>query len=223
MKVVTQLATELDIVTNHLVKYMKSFARRSRRMDTKRIKSLLLSLALLVVLCPSQAQTETPSHAATSPIRDGSHDFDWDMGSWKIHQKRLLHPLTGSSTWVEYDGTDVVRKIWDGANEGLVKSEGPGGHLEIYTLRVYNPDAHQWNIYFTNPATGALGQPAVGEFKNGRGDFYDQETYNGRAILLRFSVFDITSTSCHFEQAFSADGGNTWETNFVVTETLVKE
>ena len=120
---------------------------------------------------------------------------------------------------MEYTGRDDVRKIWDGANEGLVEADGPAGRLEIYTLRVYDPQAHQWNIYFTNPATGVLSRPAVGQFTNGRGEFYDQEPYNGRAILVRFSVSDITPDSCHFEQAFSADGGKSWEPNFIVTET----
>ena len=87
-------------------------------------------------------------------------------------------------------------------------------------MRLYNPESHEWSIYFTNSATGAMGVPAVGRFKNGRGDFYDQETYNGRTILLRFSVSDISSTSCHFEQAFSPDGGKSWEVNFIVDETL---
>ncbi len=168
-------------------------------------------------------QTPVAPNLNQSAVRDGRHDFDWDIGTWKTRQKRLLHPLTGSATWVEYQGTDVVRKIWDGANEGLVEAQGAKGRLEIYTLRVYNPDAHQWNIYFTNPATGVLGPPSVGEFKNGRGEFYDQEMYNGRAILVRFAVFDITPDSCRFEQAFSADGGKTWEPNFIVTETLMKD
>ncbi len=168
------------------------------------------------------------AQAATAPesgpaLRDGRHDFDWDIGVWKTHQRRLLHPLTGSTTWVEYSGTDIVRKIWDGANAGTIEAGGPAGHLEIYTLRLYNPQAHQWSISFTNPATGTLSTPSIGEFKNGRGEFYDQETYNGRAILLRFSISDITPTSCRFEQAFSEDGGKTWETNFIVTETLAKK
>jgi hypothetical protein len=171
---------------------------------------------------PASSQSPVVPNVKQSAARDGSHDFDWDIGTWKTHQKRLLHPLTGSTTWVEYQGSDVVRRIWDGANEGLVEAQGPAGRLKIYTLRVYNPDAHQWNIYFTNPATGVLGPPAVGEFKNGRGEFYDQEMYNGRAILVRFAVFDITPDSCRFEQAFSADGGKTWEANFIVTEVLVK-
>ena len=178
--------------------------------------------------CYAPAQSNPPpasSHSVVAPNvnRHGSHDFDWDIGTWKTHQKRLLHPLTGSTTWVEYRGSDVVRRIWDGVNEGLIEAQGTAGRLEIYTLRVYNPDAHQWNIYSTNPATGVLGLPAVGEFKNGRGEFYDQETYNGRAILVRFAVFDITPDSCRFEQAFSADGGKTWEPNFIVTETLMKD
>ncbi len=187
---------------------------------------VLLTLFFAVVGA-SPAPAGSQDAVAPKPDRqaagDGSHDFDWDIGAWKTHQKRLLHPLTGSTTWVEYQGTDVVSKIWDGANEGLIQAQGPAGHLEIYTLRVYNPDAQQWNIYFTNPATGVLGPPAVGEFKNGSGEFYDQETYSGRAILVRFAVFDITPDSCRFEQAFSADGGKTWEPNFMVTETLMKD
>lgn len=153
--------------------------------------------------------------------RDGSHDFDWDIGTWKVHQQRLLHPLTGSKTWVHYDGTDAVQKVWDGANTGKVESNGPAGHLEIYTLRLYDPSAHRWSIYFTNPARGNLGVPVVGGFSGGRGTFYDREPYNGKMILVRFRVYDITRTSCRFDQAFSADGGTTWETNFIVTETLL--
>jgi hypothetical protein len=157
--------------------------------------------------------------AALGQQRDGQHDFDWDIGTWKTHQKRLIHPLTGSKTWVEYNGTDVVRKIWDGINEGVIEAYGPAGRLEIYTLRVYNANAHQWSIYFLPRAAGTLSLPVIGEFKNGRGEFYDQEAYNGRTILVRFSVSDITEDACRFEQAFSADGGRSWETNFIVTET----
>jgi hypothetical protein len=188
---------------------------------------LLNALAFTPYSAQLLAQTnagETKAGAQeTAEKRDGRHDFDWDMGTWKTHQRRLLHPLTGSTTWVEYHGTDVVRKVWDGANLGKVEADGPAGHLELFTLRLYNPEAHQWSIYFTNSTAGTLSPGAVGEFKNGRGDFYDQETFNGRSILVRFSVSDITPNSCHFDQAFSADGGKTWEVNFIVTETLAKD
>lgn len=174
--------------------------------------SFLLLCGMLMLRQPLVAQAQQGG---------GVHDFDWDIGTWKIHQRRLLHPLTGSTTWVEYDGTDAVQKIWDGANSGKIESNGPAGHLELYTLRLYNPDAHQWNIYFTNNASGTMSTPVIGEFKNGRGEFYDQETYNGKSILVRFRVYDITANTCRFDQSFSADGGKTWETNFIVTETRV--
>jgi hypothetical protein len=185
---------------------------------------LLGALACLFHSTPAFSQTAPvgAGPAQTITVRDGQHDFDWDIGTWKTHQRRLLHPLTGSTTWVEYDGADIVRKIWDGANQGLVAADGPAGHLEIFTLRLYNPEAHQWSIYFAPKAAGTLSLPVVGEFRNGRGEFYDQEDFGGRSILVRFAVSDITPTSCHFEQAFSADGGKTWEANFIVTETLVK-
>jgi hypothetical protein len=182
----------------------------------QRVRFFFVLCGLLFALLPVAA-------LANVTLRDGRHDFDWDIGTWKTHQKRLLHPLTGSTTWVEYTGTDIVRKIWDGANQGLIEADGPGGHLEIFTLRLYNPDAHQWNIYFTSGASagGTMSQPAIGEFSGGRGEFFDMEPINGRTILLRFSVSDITPNSCHFEQAFSPDEGKTWEVNFIVDETLV--
>jgi hypothetical protein len=173
---------------------------------------------------PASAQLLAQNNPAGGKERDGQHDFDWDIGTWKIHMRRLLHPLTGSTTWVEYNGTDVVRKIWDGrANLGEVEADGPSGHLELLTLRLYNPEAHQWSINITSSASGTLSPPAVGEFKDGRAEFIDQERWNGKTILVRFGVSDITQGSCRFDQSFSADGGKTWETNLIVTETLVKD
>ena len=178
---------------------------------------------LALVLGASAAPASEPVQGAVAALRDGRHDFDWDYGTWKTHQKRRLHPLTGSTTWVEYSGTDVVRKVWDGANTGTIEADGPAGHLEIFSVRLYNPDSHQWSVDFTNSATGAFSQPLFGEFRDGRADLYDQEPYNGRMIMVRFSVFDITATTCQFEQSFSDDGGKTWETNFIVDEQLVKD
>src|SRR5437016_2103921 len=135
----------------------------------KCIRAYLLLCGVLMILQPSHAhaqQNSGTSSASRPTDRDGQHDFDWDIGTWKTHQRRLLHPLTGSTTWVEYNGTDVVRKIWDGANQGIIQADGPAGHLEIYTLRLYNPDAHQWDIYFLNSSSGALSLPVIGEFKN---------------------------------------------------------
>ena len=174
------------------------------------------------------AQYVSGTSAAVAPVagaaHDGRHDFDWDIGTWKVHMRRLLHPLAGSTTWVEYNGTDVVRKVWNGrANLGEVEVDSPAGHLELLTLRLYNPDSHQWSLNITNSASGSLSPPAVGEFRDGHAEFVDQESYKGRTILVRYGVSDITANSCRFDQAFSGDGGKTWEVNLIVDETLVKD
>src|SRR5215475_12095614 len=112
------------------------------------------------------------AHAeAPAARRDGQHDFDFEIGTWKTHVRRLLHPLTGSSTWTEYDGTSVVRRIWNGrANLVDLSMDGPAGHFEGLSLRLYNPQSHQWSLNFSNAAAGTLGTPTIGEFKDGRGE-----------------------------------------------------
>jgi hypothetical protein len=133
-----------------------------------------------------------------------------------------VHPLTGSTTWVDYDGTTRVRPVWNGrANLLELEADGPSGHIEALSLRLYNPESHQWSINFANSKGGTLGTPTIGEFKHRRGEFYDQETLNGRSILVRFVISDITATSCHFEQAFSDDGGKSWEVNWIATDTRI--
>jgi hypothetical protein len=163
-----------------------------------------------------------PAHAQTQ-LRDGAHDFDFEIGSWKTHLRRLQHPLTGSTTWVEYDGTSVVRKIWGGkANLVELEVDGPAGHIEGLSLRLYNPQSHQWSLSFASSAAGTLGVPTVGQFRNGRGEFYDQEEIAGRIVLVRNVWSDITATSGRFEQAFSDDGGKTWEVNWIAVDTRIK-
>src|SRR5215213_2466036 len=155
-------------------------------------------LVVLLIALPVAAQTTQ---------RGGQHDFDFEIGTWKTHLKRLLRPLTGSTTWVEYDGTTVVRKVWNGrANLVELAVDGAAGHIEALSLRLYNPESRQWSLNFSNSSVGTMAQPTIGEFRNGRGEFYDQETLNGRAILVRFIISNITPDSVHFEQAFSGDG-----------------
>ena len=181
---------------------------------------LAMLMLLLTVALPQNSDLATTANqsAATTP-RDGQHDFDFEIGTWKTHLKRLQRPLTGSTTWVEYEGTTVVRKVWNGrANLVELDVNGPAGHIEALSLRLYNPESHQWSLNFSNSASGTMSQPTIGEFKNGRGEFFDQETLNGRAIFVRFVISDITPNSCHFEQAFSDDGGKSWEVNWIATD-----
>jgi hypothetical protein len=174
------------------------------------------------------AQSTPGTPAATlqdaSKAHDGQHDFDFEFGVWKTHIKRLVHPLTDSTTWVEYDGTTTVRKLWDGrANLVELEVSGPAGRIEGASLRLYNPQAHQWSLNFSNSNYGTLSPPTIGEFKNNRGEFYDQEDFGGRSIFVRFVISDITPSSAHFEQSYSRDGGKSWEVNWVATDTRVAD
>ena len=184
-------------------------------------------LALIFLLPPALAQQNpnvSPTNAPPAADGDGQHDFDFEIGTWHTHLKRLQHPLTGSTSWIEYDGTSVIRKVWDGrANLVELEVDGPTGHIEGLSLRLYNPQSHQWTLNFASSAGGTMSVPTVGEFKNGRGEFYDQEPFNGRAILVRNVFSDIAANSYRFEQAFSDDGGKTWELNWIAVDTRIPD
>jgi hypothetical protein len=155
-----------------------------------------------------------------NPTRDGQHDFDFNIGVWKSRIRRLQHPLTGSKEWIDVSGTVTVSKVWQGrANLEEIEADGPTGHLEGLTLRLYNAESRQWYLYWANSKVGTLGTPNVGEFKSGRGEFYSQDQFGGRTILVRQTYSDITQSSYHFEQSFSDDGGKTWEPNWVASLT----
>lgn len=159
-----------------------------------------------------------PTHAAT-PARDGAHDFDFLIGDWKAHVRRLPDRLVGSKVWVEYDGISRHKKILD-SNSNFEEFEVHGHekdqHIKAQTLRLYNPESHQWSIYLVDVDKGVLSTPpVVGEFTGRRGEFYDQEEYKGRAILVRYVWSDISPQSARMEQSFSADGGKNWEVNWI--------
>ena len=150
---------------------------------------------------------------------DGAHDFDFLIGDWKAHVRRLPERLVGSTEWVEYDGISNHKKLF-GSNANLEEFEvdSPAKHLHIkaQTLRLYNPVSHQWSIFLVDVDNGTLGlPPMVGQFTGGRGEFFDQEDYKGRAILVRYVWLDISPHAARMEQSFSADGGKSWEVNWI--------
>jgi len=206
----------------HPVKWEGAFLN-----SLKSIYILLLACSFLSGLQTLRAAAQQNPNSAESnaqPVpRDGRHDFDFLEGKWKIHLKRLLHPLTGSTTWTEFDGTSKARKFWDSRGSfDEFETDGPSGHIEGITVRLYNPQSHQWSLYWANGKDGAISLPAtVGEFRNGVGQFYDQEPFNGRMIFVRYVWSQITPNSAHFEQSFSDDGGKTWEINWITDQTRV--
>lgn len=192
------------------------------------LRILLITVSLVVFLYPmdSQAQKKTGQTETNSQIESdggGQHDFDFHVGTWETHLKRLNDPLSGSSDWIEYEGTTEVRKVWEGrANLVELTAEGPEGRLDVLSLRLYNPQSQQWSLNSASIHRGVISVPVIGEFKNGRGEFFSQEIYNDRAIFVRFFISQLSSDSWRFEQAFSEDGGETWEVNWIATDTRVE-
>src|SRR5689334_809059 len=156
---------------------------------------------------------------STATQRDGAHDFDFLIGDWKAHVRRLPERLKGSNKWVEYEGLSNHKKLLDSnANfeEFDVSTRDHKLRIKAQTLRLYNPESHQWSIYLVDLDKGTLDlPPVVGEFTGNRGEFYNQQTWEGRAVLVRYVWLNLTPKSSRMEQSFSADGGKTWEVNWI--------
>ena len=189
-------------------------------MTLKHLLALLFS-ALVVspgstILCSNLAFAQTSAEAGktgsptASADHDGQHDFDPFIGTWKAHTKYRAHPFAESDPWTEFDGTEIFQKIWGGAVlelSGVAGANEPVG-LMLYT---YNPQSHQWSVYFASRKDGKVGLPNVGEFSNERGEFIVQDMLNGKSMLNRYVWSQIASSSPHFEESWSSDGGRTWE------------
>jgi hypothetical protein len=174
-------------------------------------------IASYVRTASNPAVSSQPNESSTGGHQ---HDFDFEIGAWKAHVSRLRHPLTGSTAWVHYDGTSVVRGIWEGrANLGELDVSGPAGRITGLSLRTFDPRSGQWYVSWANSADGVFTQPLIGAFSSGRGEFYDQEMFNGKAIFTRFVFSGISAHSFRLEQAYSDDGGVSWETNWIAIFT----
>ncbi len=162
--------------------------------------------------------------ASNGELQDGRADFDFLIGRWNIRHRRLQESLKGSTSWEEFEGMAVDRYILGGLGSiSEVTLQLASGPVEGMTVRLFDPRAEQWSIYWVSNMNGILTTPMIGGFKQGRGAFYAHENIGGKHIFSRFLWSDITSTSCHWEQAFSEDGGSTWETNWVMDLTRQQE
>jgi hypothetical protein len=146
-------------------------------------------------------------------------DFDFLFGSWTVEHRRLKHRLTHSDDWETFSGTCVARPILNGqANIDDNLLHLPAGDYRAASLRAFDPGTHQWSIWWLDSRTpGNLGPPVVGAFENGVGTFYGDDTFAGKPIVMRFLWSDITPGSAKWQQAFSTDRGQTWETNWIMT------
>lgn len=188
----------------------------------------LFACLVLPVVAPGHVAaqaTQRPTPLPRDVLPDGAKDFDFEIGTWHTRVARRLRPLTGSTEWAQYEGRSVVRRIGEGpANVVELDVEGPAGRIQGLSLRLYNPQARQWSLHYSNNASGTLTPPVIGGFRDGRGEFHGHDTLaDGRTVLVRFVISCATQDECDFEQAFSADGGRTWELNWIATDTRIGE
>lgn len=183
---------------------------------SKLLPALVLSLALAGAASLAGAQAAD----ASPPMRDGAHDFDFDIGVWKTDIVRHLHPLSGPDETIHLMGTVRVRKLWGGrAQVEEIEVDGPKGHWEAMTVFLYDPTAHQWSMNFANSSDGKFNAPLIGDFENGRGELIEQDTLDGRSILVRGVWSDITPTTHTYQESYSADDGRTWRVAFTAHKT----
>ncbi|MEO5865714.1 MAG: hypothetical protein ABIS14_03095 [Sphingomonas sp.] len=158
--------------------------------------------------------------AADTPIRDGAHDFDFDLGTWRTEIVRRVHPLSGSEETMRLSGTVTVRPLWNGkAQVEEIEADGPKGHWEGMTVFLYDPEARQWSMNFANGSAGKFTIPMIGSFRNGRGELLGSDTLGGRAILVRAVWSDITAVSHTYQESYSDDAGHTWQVAFTAHKT----
>jgi len=187
------------------------------------IVAALLSMAVPGFSAAQPAQNPPDKPMQTDRIASGPpQDFDFLIGHWQVHHRRLKERLANSHEWIEFAGTSVVWKVMGGygtMDDNVL--ELPSVTYRAAGLKSFDPKSEQWSIWWLDSRMplGPLDPPVRGRFRDGIGTFFSDETFNGRPIRVRFTWSDITPTTCHWEQAFSPDGGATWETNWVMDFT----
>lgn len=163
--------------------------------------------------------------ASTSPAaaEDGQRDFDWELGAWHTDVRVLADPLSETEDeWLRFEGTSVVRPLLDRrANVVELEVAGPDGRIEGLNLRLYEPQARRWSLTFVNIRDGLLTPSVYGGFHDGVGEFYGDDQLGGRPIKVRFLIHRQGPNWARFEQAFSPDGGVTWETNWIAVDRRI--
>ena len=179
---------------------------------------------LAALICASAAAAQSPQ-MRKDPVHqemrgaDGVHDFDFFVGRWQVHHRRLKKWLVNNSEWIEFEGTTVTQTVM-GGNGDIDDNvlDAPTGTYRAVTLRSFDEKSKQWSIWWLDSRSpqGPLDPPVRGKFHNGVGTFYSDDKLNGKPIRVRYTWSKITPSSCQWEQAYSSDSGTTWETNWVM-------
>lgn len=183
----------------------------------------LLAICLLLVVTAAVASSSALASSGPAAQRGsvgGQHDFDWEIGTWRTSVQVLADPLSDTEDqWLQFDGTSVVRPLMDGrANVVELRLSGLAGQINGLNLRLYEPVTQRWSSTFANLRDGMLTPSVYGTFSGGVGTFYGDDQLAGRPIKVRFIVERQGPSRARFEQAFSDDGGATWETNWIAVD-----
>ena len=187
-----------------------------------RVGLVVASLTGLIAMAGSATALQGSTVIPSVTLRDGQPDFDWEIGNWATHVRVRRNPLSGSAPdWAEFRGTSLVKPILGGrANSVELSVKNDKSAIEGVSLRLYNPQARQWSLNYATVRGGALTAPVYGSFDgNGRGQFHGQDMLDGRAIMVRFVISPVSPNEARFEQYYSADGGASWEVNWVAVDT----
>jgi hypothetical protein len=185
---------------------------------------LVTFFVVLPLIVSTSASASGATSTASSPppagATDGQRDFDWEIGTWNTEVRVLADPLSETQDeWLRFDGTSVVRPLLDQrANVVELKVAGPTGRIEALNMRLYEPQAKRWSLTFINIRDGLLTPAVYGGFRDRVGEFYGDDQLGGRPIKVRFLIYRQGPDKAKFEQAFSADNGVTWETNWIAVD-----
>jgi len=155
---------------------------------------------------------------ATSPATETRSDgFDFLLGRWNVRHRKLRHRLAGSQDWQDFPGSLDVAPILGGlGNFDVNRLDDPAGAYEAHSLRLYNPAARTWSIWWLDARAPALTPPVVGGFSGTRGSFFADEIFEDRPIKVRTTYEPLARDRAQWTQAFSADGGASWEVNWIM-------
>jgi len=187
--------------------------------------AVVVMAAAGVASCADASLQPGPDHDRARTIAQAPagtpHDFDFEHGRWRTSLRRLLQPLSGSRQWADYTGTTTVHPLLGGrANLVELEVAGPLGRIDGVSLRLFDTQRQRWTLNYTSVTSGTLELPMSGGFNGGRhGVFYSEDTFKGKPIMVRFVIEVLDADHCRFEQAFSDDGGATWEVNWIASDT----
>jgi hypothetical protein len=181
-------------------------------------------LSHFIFLFMEQQLLESHSESLIKPSATSTaHDFDFLVGYWNVHNRKLKTRLNGCTEWIEFDAKQEMKKVLNGlGNTDSFKTIVDDKPFEGMTLRLFNPATKLWSIYWADSKVGVLDPPVLGSFDNGSGEFYGNDMFNGKEIMVKFKWDKTDPDRPVWSQAFSEDEGKTWEWNWYMYMTKEK-